>query len=98
LGIFIFEDKDNAKVTKTKLTLKESNTPKENVKKGSKSKKKLRRNLRRLANRKGISYDQATIEFFKVKSLSELNRSLVYSLEKKPSRRKSIKNVSSEKQ
>lgn len=93
----MFDDKDSTKF-KNKLISKEDYTTKENIKKGSKSKKKLRRNLRRLASRKGISYDQATMEFFKVKSLSELNRSLVYSLEKKPSRRKSRKNVASEKQ
>jgi hypothetical protein len=46
------------------------------------SNKKLRRNLFRLAKKKGISYDLAILSFYKIKSLSELDKHLLWSLYK----------------
>lgn len=46
------------------------------------SKKKLRRNLRRIAERKGKGYREA-IESFYGKGIEDINRSLLYSLHKK---------------
>ena len=45
-----------------------------------KTNKGLRRNLRRLAERKGISYEMAIIHFYRVKSLKDLDKNLLYSL------------------
>jgi hypothetical protein len=45
--------------------------------------RKLRRNLRRMADRKGISYKEAILKFYKVSSYDQLDKNLVYSLNKK---------------
>lgn len=51
--------------------------------KGKKStNKKLRRNLRRMAERKNISYDEAILKFYGIRSLSQLDKNLLYSLYK----------------
>lgn len=44
--------------------------------------RKLRRNIRRIAERKGITYKEAILKFYKVSSYSELDKNLVYSLNK----------------
>lgn len=49
------------------------------------SKKKLRRNFRRIAERNDKSYRE-TIEVFYGKGIEDINRSLVYSLHKKTGR------------
>lgn len=87
MGVFIFNENDRVKITNKKLGLNEE------VKKGSKSKKKLRRNLNRLADRKQISYEQAILDFYKVSKLSDLDKNLVFSLQKKRKGRRPRKNV-----
>jgi hypothetical protein len=47
-----------------------------------KTNKSLRRNIRRLADRKGISYESAILHFYGVKSISEIDKNLFYSLNK----------------
>lgn len=50
-------------------------------KKGKRSGNKgLRRYLRRLSERKGITYTEAVLNFYKVKSLTKLDQKLVHSL------------------
>lgn len=44
--------------------------------------KKLRRNIRRIALRKNITYKQAILNFYKVDSLYDLDKNLLYSLYK----------------
>lgn len=44
--------------------------------------RRLRRNIRRLAERKGISYKDAILKFYGVASYDELDKNLVYSLNK----------------
>lgn len=45
------------------------------------SKKKLRRHIKRLAERKDVSYREAISRFYG-KSINEINKSLLYSLHK----------------
>lgn len=53
------------------------------VKQGEKhTNKNLRRNIRRLADRKGITYEKAILLFFKVGHEGQLDKNLVYSLRK----------------
>lgn len=56
------------------------------LKTGKKSEKKtnkfLRRNIRRLAKRKNISYKDAILLFYNIKSIYELDKNLLYSLHK----------------
>ena len=42
------------------------------------SNKQLRRNIRRIAERKGITYIQAILHFYNVKSIYELDKNLIY--------------------
>lgn len=42
--------------------------------------KGLRRNLRRISERKGITYTQAILRFYGVKNLNQLDKKLVWSL------------------
>jgi hypothetical protein len=44
--------------------------------------KLLRRNIRRLAKRKQITYKQAILLFYNVKSIYELDKNLLFSLHK----------------
>ncbi|NBT58685.1 hypothetical protein EBT16_07880 [bacterium] len=44
--------------------------------------RRLRRNIRRIAERKGISYKDAILKFYNVSSYEELDKNLVYSLNK----------------
>lgn len=44
--------------------------------------RKLRRNIRRMAERKGITYKEAILKFYNVSSYAELDKNLVYSLNK----------------
>lgn len=44
------------------------------------SNKKLRRNLFRLAKKKGITYELAIMSFYKINSLSDLDKNLLWSL------------------
>lgn len=46
------------------------------------STKKIRRNIRRICDRQGISYRDAILKFYSVGSLSELDKNLVWSLYK----------------
>lgn len=59
-----------------RLTEKASNNGRKNTN------RKLRRNLKRIADRKGISYKEAIFRFYKVSSYEELDKNLVYSLNK----------------
>jgi len=43
-----------------------------------------RRNLSRMAERLGITYDEAILKFYGVKSLSEIDKNLLWSLKGKP--------------
>ena len=45
-----------------------------------KTNKSLRRSIRRMADRKGISYEMGILHFYQVKSLKELDKHLVFSL------------------
>lgn len=47
-----------------------------------KNTKSLRRNIKRIAKRKGITYKQAILFFYNVKSIYEIDRNLLYSLYK----------------
>jgi putative aminopeptidase FrvX len=58
------------------LTGKDKRVPK------GENNRRLRRNLRRLAERKGISYKEAILKFYGVASYDELDKNLVYSLNK----------------
>jgi hypothetical protein len=51
--------------------------------KSKKTNKGLRRNIRRLAERKGITYEMAILRFYQVKSLKDLDKNLLYSLYKR---------------
>jgi hypothetical protein len=51
--------------------------------KKKKTNKSLRRHIRRLSERKGISYEMGILHFYKVGSLKELDKNLVYSLFKR---------------
>lgn len=51
-----------------------------------KNNKKLRRNIRRIAEKYEISYDEAILKFYNVSSLSKLDKNLFFSLSKKPSK------------
>lgn len=62
---------------RTPLYKNESN---ELMSKNTATNKSLRRHLRRLAERKGITYQQAIIDFYGVKSVDRLEKNLVYSL------------------
>lgn len=42
--------------------------------------KGLRRHLRRLASKKGITYQQAIVGYYGVKSIDKLDKNLLYSL------------------
>lgn len=44
--------------------------------------RRLRRNIRRIAERKGITYKEAILKFYKVHSYKELDKNLIYSLNK----------------
>ena len=44
--------------------------------------RRLRRNIRRIAERKGITYKEAILKFYKVHSYNELDKNLIYSLNK----------------
>lgn len=46
------------------------------------STKKIRRNLRRICDRQGISYKDAILKFYGVGSLKDLDKNLVWSLYK----------------
>jgi len=50
--------------------------------KKKKTNKRLRRNIKRISIRKNISYRQAILDFYKVKSFYELDKNLIYSLYK----------------
>jgi hypothetical protein len=47
------------------------------------SKKKLRRFLKRTAERKGVSYSESIVSFYNLDSISDLKKNLLYSLHKK---------------
>lgn len=53
-----------------------------NLKPRKENNRKLRRNIRRIAERKGITYKEAILKFYKVYSYEELDKNLVYSLHK----------------
>ena len=53
-----------------------------NLKPRKENNRKLRRNIRRIAERKGITYKEAILKFYKVHSYGELDKNLVYSLNK----------------
>ena len=53
------------------------------------SKKKLRRHLKRIADRKDISYRDSICNFYG-KKLDEINKSLLYSLHKKTVSRRNL--------
>lgn len=50
--------------------------------KKKKTNKNLRRNIKRISLRKNITYKQAILCFYKVESLYELDKNLIYSLYK----------------
>lgn len=49
---------------------------------GKKSTKGLRRNIRRISERKGIDYRAAILLFFNVDSISKIDKNLLYSIYK----------------
>ncbi|NBP16893.1 hypothetical protein EBU95_21345 [bacterium] len=53
-----------------------------NLKPRKKNNRKLRRNIRRIAERKGITYKEAILKFYNVSSYDDLDKNLVYSLNK----------------
>lgn len=53
-----------------------------NTKLNMSSNKKLRRNIKRLADKKGITYELAILHFYKIDSLSKLDKHLLWSLYK----------------
>jgi hypothetical protein len=53
-----------------------------NLKPRKENNRKLRRNIRRIAERKGITYKEAILKFYKVYSYEQLDKNLVYSLNK----------------
>ena len=53
-----------------------------NLKPRKENNRKLRRNIRRIAERKGITYNEAILKFYKVYSYEQLDKNLVYSLNK----------------
>lgn len=50
------------------------------------SNKLLRRNLKRISKRKGISYEEAIKIFYKTESLDSLEKNLLWSLQKRSSK------------
>lgn len=59
-----------------------SNEIQKNNFKKKKTNKKLRRIIKRISLRKNITYKQAILDFYKVKSFYELDKNLIYSLYK----------------
>lgn len=47
-----------------------------------KTNKLLRRNIRRIAKRKGITFSEAILVFYSAKSLYEIDKNILYSLHK----------------
>jgi len=47
-----------------------------------KNTKLLRRNIKRISKRKGITYTQAILYFYNAKSIYEIDKNLLYSLYK----------------
>jgi hypothetical protein len=55
-------------------------SPSKSNKDGRTTDKKLKRYLRRISDRKGISYKEAILKFYGVESLKKLDERLVHSL------------------